>query len=195
MFDLLRGKVGVLQRRGRVGHEALGVGGAELDQSFVLDPDQLCRGVATGAIPEGVDAERLDVDALAVHRRDARAGVVHQQARCLERMIDHRHRLWHTTMGVHVDGLDPLAVDHDLAPPRLGMGMGVSMLRRLRTRCGRRAHHRAAGEGDAAGRSRCTGRWYSGHGHSSPPLWLAVRLMNLQRLDRGVASVPVGRLT
>ena len=41
--------------------------------------------------------------------------VIHQQARRLERMADHRHRLRDTAMGVHVDRLDALARDHDLA--------------------------------------------------------------------------------
>ena len=111
----------MLQGRRREGDEAVGVGGAELDQRLVLDPDQLGRDVALGAIPVRVDAERLDVDALRIHRRDARAGVVHQQARRFERMIDQRHRRRHGAMGVDVDGLDPLAVDHDLAPPRLAV--------------------------------------------------------------------------
>ena len=133
MFDLLCSKVGVLQGGRRIGNETFGIGSTELDQRLVLDPDQLRRGVATGAIPEGIDAESLDIDALAVHRGDARAGVIHQQARRLERMIDHRHRLWHAAMGVHVDGLDPLAVDHDLTPPRLGVCMGMSVSGRSRT--------------------------------------------------------------
>ena len=110
----------MLQRRRREGDEAVGAGGAELHQRLVLDLDQLGRGVALGAVPVRVDAERLDVDALRVHRRDARAGVVHQQARRFERMVDHRRRRRDDAMGVHVDGLDPLAVDHDLAPAGLG---------------------------------------------------------------------------
>ena len=107
----------MLQRRGREGDEAVGVGRAELGQRLVLDLDQLGRGVALGAIPVRVDAERLDIDALRVHRGDARAGVVHQQARRFERMVDHGRGRRDDAMGVHVDGLDPLAVDHDLAPP------------------------------------------------------------------------------
>ena len=63
MLDLLGGEIGVLQRRRREGDEAVGMAGAELDQLLVLDPDQLGRGVALGAVPERVDAERLDIDA------------------------------------------------------------------------------------------------------------------------------------
>ena len=75
MLDLLGGELGMLQRRRREGDEAVGVGRAELDQRLVLDLDQLGRDVALGAVPVGIDAERLDVDALRVHRRDAHAGV------------------------------------------------------------------------------------------------------------------------
>ena len=165
MFDLLRGKIGVLQGCRRVGHETFGIGGAEFDQGLVLDPDQFRRGVAPGAIPEGVDAERLDIDALAVHRRDANAGVGHQQAGRLERLTDHRHRRRHAAMGVNVDGLDAFAVDHDLAPSCLRVGMAMPLRLRRRSRRGRRAHQRAAGEDDASGRSSRTGRWLPAHGH------------------------------
>ena len=138
----------MLQGRGREGDEALGIGRAEFDQRLVLDLDQLGRGVALGAIPVGIDAERFHVDALRIHRRDAHAGVGHQQARRLERMLDDGHRRRHRAMGVDVDGLDPLAVDHDLAPPRMRMAMPM----RLRVRRRRRTLHRTAREGDTAGR-------------------------------------------
>ena len=72
VLDLLRGEIGILQGGGRERDEAIRVGGAELDQRLVLDPDQLGRGVALGPVPVRIDAERLDVDALRVHRRDAR---------------------------------------------------------------------------------------------------------------------------
>ena len=41
VFDLLRGEIGILQRRGREGDEAVGAGGAELHQRLVLHLDQL----------------------------------------------------------------------------------------------------------------------------------------------------------
>ena len=134
VLDLLGGELGMLQGRRREGDEAVGIGGTELDQGLVLHLDQLGRDVALGAVPVGIDAERLDVDALRVHRGDAHAGVVHQQARRLERMLDQRHRLGNAAMGVHVDGLDALAVDHDLAAARMGMIMTVR-LRACRCRC------------------------------------------------------------
>ena len=46
MLDLLGGELGMLQGRRREGDEAVGAGGAELDQRLVLDPDQLGRLVA-----------------------------------------------------------------------------------------------------------------------------------------------------
>src|SRR5271165_2082193 len=50
----------MLQGHRRKGDEAIGCRGAELRQLFVLDLDQFGRRVALGAIPIGVDAERLD---------------------------------------------------------------------------------------------------------------------------------------
>ena len=85
----------------------------------------------------GVDAQRLDVDALCVHRRDAGAGVVHQEAGRFEWMVDHRRGRGDDAMGVHVDGLHALAVDHDLAPTGLGVWRG------------RNAGHRAGDEREA----------------------------------------------
>ena len=43
VLELLGGEVGILQRRRRKGDEAVGMAGAELDQRFVLDADQLGR--------------------------------------------------------------------------------------------------------------------------------------------------------
>ena len=125
VLDLLGRQLGMLQGGRGEGDEAVGVGGAELDQRLVLDPDQFGRDVAFGLVPVGIDAQRLDVDALGVHRRDPRAGIVHQQARRLQRLLEERHRLRHAAMGVDVDGPDPPAGDHDLAPARMGMVVGV----------------------------------------------------------------------
>jgi hypothetical protein len=148
VFDLFRGEIGMLQGSGREGDEAFRVRRAEFDQRLVLDLDQLSRGVALGAIPVGIDTERFHVDALCIHRRDAHAGVGHQQARRFERMLDQSHRRRHRAMGVDVDGLDPLAVHHHLAPSAMGVRMRLRA-RRLR----RRALHCATREGDTAGRT------------------------------------------
>lgn len=80
VFNLLRGEIGVLQGGGGEGDEAVGVGGAEFHQCFVLYLYQLGGDVAFGAVPVGVDAEGFHVDALRIHRGDAGAGVGHQQS-------------------------------------------------------------------------------------------------------------------
>jgi len=139
IFDLFRGEFGVLQGCCREGDETVGAGRAEFHQRLVLQLDQFSRGIAPGAVPVRVDAQGLDVDALGVHRRDAGAGVVHQQSRRLERMVDQLRGRRDDAVGVHVDGLDPFAVDDDLAPARMGMV--------VRGRC--YAGHGAADEGDA----------------------------------------------
>jgi hypothetical protein len=76
--------------------------------------------VTLGAIPVGIDAQCLNVDALRIHRGEARAGVVHQQSRRFQRMIDHRRRRRNDAMRMHVNRLHPLAVHHDLTPSGLG---------------------------------------------------------------------------
>ena len=141
MLDLLRREVGKLQRRRRKGDETVGMAGAELHQRFVLDADQLFGGIALGAVPERVDAERLDIDAGAVHLRQPGADVVPKQPRRLERMIDDLRGVGNDAMGVHVDRLDPLAGDHDF--PALGMRVGVPA---------RAAPRRRAGPGADVGR-------------------------------------------
>jgi hypothetical protein len=107
----------MLQSHGCKRHETVGCRGAELGQLFILGLDQLGCRVAFRAIPVGVDAERLDIDPLGVHLRDAVRQVAPQQTGRLERMADHGRRLGHDAMSVDVDRLYPLAVDHDLAPP------------------------------------------------------------------------------
>jgi hypothetical protein len=113
------GEVGMLQGDSREGDEAVRCRGAEFGQLLILYLDQLGCRVAFGAVPKGVDAERLDIDALGVHLRYAVADIGPQQPRRLQWVIDHSRRLGNDCMGVDVDGLDPLAVDHDLAPPPL----------------------------------------------------------------------------
>jgi hypothetical protein len=163
ILDLLGGKLGMLQGGGREGHETVGVGGAELDQRLVLHLDQLSRDVALGPVPVGIDAERLDVDALCIHGRDTRAGVVHQQPGRLKRMLDQRHRLRDAAMGMDVDCLDPLAIDHDLAATR--MGVPVRLGRRAEARG--RVQHLATAEGDR--RRRRAWNHIAGQGHCHLP--------------------------
>ena len=63
------GEVGILQRHRGEGDEALRVRRADLGELLVLDPDRPLRATSRSAVPVRVDAERLDVDALLVHRR------------------------------------------------------------------------------------------------------------------------------
>ncbi len=109
----MSGQIGVLQRGRREGDKAVGVAGAEFDELLVLYPDQLGGGVALGAIPVRVDAERLDIDAGAVHLRQPVADIRPQEAGRFERMIDDLGGVRDDAMRVHVDGLDALAGDHD----------------------------------------------------------------------------------
>ncbi len=93
-----------------------GLAAQVLRQCLVLHFDKLCRGVARRPIPVRIDAEHLDIDALRVHRRDPRAGVLHQQAGRLQRVIDQCSGRRDDAVGMHVDRLDALAVKHRFPP-------------------------------------------------------------------------------
>ena len=68
VLDLLGGQVGVLQRGRREGDKAVGVAGAEFDELLVLH--RISSAAASrSAVPVRVDAQRLDIDAGAVHLR------------------------------------------------------------------------------------------------------------------------------
>ncbi len=184
VFDLFRGEVGVLQRGRSESDEAVGIGGAELGKRFVLDLDQRGGDLALGAIPIRIDAERLDVDALRVHRRDARVDVAHQETRRLERMLDQRHCRRHRTMSVHVDGLDPIAIDDDFTPPRPGVCMAM--------RIAGHGRHSHGATGESNGGLACRG-CFSHCKHSPLPPEL-LRTARLQCLHRKVAvrMIPFG---
>ena len=115
MLNLFGGEVGILQGRGRKGDEPLRLRGAELDQGLVLDPDQFSDGIALGSVPVGIDAERLDIDARAIHLRQTVAEIGPQEIRRFERVIDQLRRLRDDAMRMHVNGLDPLATHDDFA--------------------------------------------------------------------------------
>src|SRR5205823_14636246 len=57
VLELLYGEIRELQRDRSEGDEALGLGGADLGQLFILDADQLRDEIALGRIPVGIDAE------------------------------------------------------------------------------------------------------------------------------------------
>src|SRR3954454_4714640 len=89
--------------------------------SCSLHPDQLGGGVTLGAVPERVDAERLDIDTGTVHLGQPVADISPQQTGRFERVIDNLGRIGNDAMRMHIDGLDALAGDHDF-PARLMMG-------------------------------------------------------------------------
>ena len=117
LLELLGREVGMLQRDGRERHEPLGVRRADLGERLVLDLDQLRGHIALGRVPVRVDAERLDVDALRVHRAEALLRVRHEERLGLERAPHERHRGRHRAVRVHVHRLHALAAHHDLAAP------------------------------------------------------------------------------
>jgi hypothetical protein len=124
VLDLLRSEVRKLQRRRREGDETIAMTGTELDQRLVLHFDQLFGRVALGAVPERVDAQRLDIDARLVHLREAIPDIRPKQRGCFERVIDHLRGVGNDAVRVHIDGLDPLAGDDDL-PASMRMGVAA----------------------------------------------------------------------
>ena len=112
----------MLQRHRRERDEPLGVRRAGFGELFVLDADQLARDVTIGLVPVGIDAQRLDVDTLLVHRLDPVRGPRHQQRLRLDLAPHQRHRLGDGAVRVDVDRLDAPAVDDDLAAARLRLG-------------------------------------------------------------------------
>ena len=107
----------MLQGHRREGDEPVGLGPADLGQRLVLDPDELLGHVAVRRVPVGVDAERLHVDALRVHRGEALPGIGHQEGLGLELAPHQRHRGGDRAVRVHVHRLHAFAAHHHLAPP------------------------------------------------------------------------------
>src|SRR6516225_751218 len=145
VLDLLRSEVGKLQRRRREADETIGTTGTELDQRLVLHLDQLFGHVALGAVPERVDAQRLDIDARLVHVREAVPDIRPKQRGCFERVIDQLRGVGNDAVRVHIDGLDPLTGDDDL---RASMRVGADAP--ARTGAGSRGNL-AVDKGDAGG--------------------------------------------
>src|SRR6185312_4043701 len=93
---------------------------------FVLNIVDAAGEIAIGAIPEGIDAKNLDIDAVGIHLR----GPAVRMERADQRLrltagahafqggpFQKRDDLRNETMAMHVDGFDALAADDDL-PPR-----------------------------------------------------------------------------
>ena len=148
VLDLLRGEVRKLQRRRREANETIGMTGTELDQRLVLHFDQLFGRVALGAVPERVDAQRLDIDARLVHVREAVPDIRPKQRGRFERVIDQLRGVGNDAVRVHIDGLDPLAGDHDFpAMMRVGVDTPVG----IRAGCGGNPAVDKGNAGGAAG--------------------------------------------
>ena len=114
------------------------------------------RDVAVGLVPVRIDAERLDVDALLVHRADAVRRPSTIRSVCRRDLQAHQgHRLGDGAVRVHVDGLHAPAVHHHLAAAR----------RRLRVDV-RAAHEIAADEREAGHRAGDFLDEFSASGHA-----------------------------
>jgi hypothetical protein len=132
LLELLGGEVRMLQGHARERDEPIGLGRADLGQRLVLDPDELRRDVPVRRVPVGVDAERLDVDALRVHRAEALLGIGHEEGLGLELAPHERHRGRDRAVGVHVHRLHASPAHDHLAPPPLrGAGPTARDERRL----------------------------------------------------------------
>ena len=70
-LKLLRGKLRVLQCKGREGSETIGPGGNEFGEFFVLDTDDSSADIGNLLLPERIDRQTLHIDRLAVHRLHA----------------------------------------------------------------------------------------------------------------------------
>ena len=152
-FELLDGEIRELQRQRGEGGETVGLRRAEFGELFVLYPDDLGGEVAILAIPERVDRQHLHVDALCVHRLEALvergrdkglpSGLLHRR---LEGRVVVAHQLFglvEQAMGMDVDRLDALAVDHDrqarsAAPPGLLRAGRVEQRTAAKRHAGRR---------------------------------------------------------
>src|SRR5580693_7512683 len=102
--------------------------GAQFGKLLVLYLDDLGGGVAVLAVPERIDRQHLHVDRHGIHGfetlldDDELLLVALDQGRRDGWLAAHqRDRFLEAAMGVHVDGLDPLAVDrYRQARPLLG---------------------------------------------------------------------------
>ena len=131
----------MLHGDGGEGDEAVRMRRDQLGKLFVLQLDELVGDVAFGFVPEGVDADRLHVDALLVHGLEAV---------CADDEIgrpvfqpEHVHDLREHAVRVDVHGLDAAAVDHDLAALHGGLRVGLLRMEKAATA----EHHPGHGAG------------------------------------------------
>ena len=117
--ELLHRQVRELEGHRREGDEAVRVPRAELGEPLVLDLDHPGDDVALGAVPRGVDAERLHVDTLRVHLADASLADLADPgpAMVVDLAPQERVRLRDHAVRVHVDGLRSATAHHHRAAP------------------------------------------------------------------------------
>ena len=120
LLELLGGKIRVLQSDRRQTDKPVRLRRADLGELRILQFDDLPGEVGLGLVPKDrVDAERFDVDALFVHRRDAFRR--DHERRRLHLQPHQRIGLRHVAMRMHVDSPHALSIDDDLAPPLRGL--------------------------------------------------------------------------
>ena len=119
VHELLHREIGKLQRNRREGHEAIRVFSAELGEPVVLHADHLGHDIALRSIPPRVDAERLHVDALAIHLADApRPDLLDPRSAVVFHLEpEQRVRFRNHAMRVHVDRRHATTADHHFTAP------------------------------------------------------------------------------
>jgi hypothetical protein len=73
VIELLHGEIGKVKGERRKGNKSFGMRSAKLGELFILDPDHLSRALAVQAVLDGIDAQGFHIDALRIHRSNARA--------------------------------------------------------------------------------------------------------------------------
>ncbi len=133
MLELLGGEIRELQRDRAQADEARRVLFAPGREAFVVRRDDGARVLAARRVPPiRIDAERLDVDAALVHRREP-LGPEHERRRRDARRVDAGHAprdLREHAMRVHVDDGHPPAADRDAL--RRGLAVGAERAERHR---------------------------------------------------------------
>src|SRR6202035_5738341 len=107
-------------QRGK-GRETIGMRGAKFGELLVLDFHDSSREITFAVVPEGVDRQYLHIHALRIHRREPLLkidkGLLRPNIRAGLNpgplLTQQRAGFVKIAVSVHVDGLDPLAVDGD----------------------------------------------------------------------------------
>ena len=194
MLELLRCELRKLQRHGGERDETVRVLAAKLRELLVVQAHDLARRVAIGLVPDRIDAERLDVDVLLVHRLHALFGHDDDALLVMLRGLDaeHVHRFRDDAVRMHVDRLHTAALHDDFAPPR-------SRLRRSGSRAAGRSHRFrwgmhcvreiAAREENALERRRGRTAGLNVRNQVDPPRWRARNGFTFSMNSRGLSSV------